>query len=212
MLDSKRDRSIKRYLSKISSSKFSASYYSSFYYYIEYNEEVKIKVRFSDHFHDEKGRLDIKIDIIKTSFGFYTIKLITAGLSYTVNEDNVLPYIKSILLLYPEFNDTLTNLKKTSKLAVQNTIKMSEKANNAVCMLNKKTEYTEMVDKIYEENKILIGKISELRREYNNTKSQLETYKTNLSNLKVKNAENEEKCRRLRARLNKIKDAVDSIV
>ena len=71
MLNSNRDKSIKRYLGKIGKLKISSKLYSSRYYEIP---ELKLTIRFSDHFNDRNSQLEIvKINqyyTIKADFGF----------------------------------------------------------------------------------------------------------------------------------------------
>ena len=108
MLNSNRDKSIKRYLSKVGKLKVSSKLYSSRYYEIP---ELKLVVRFSDHFNDKTSQLEIvKINqyyTIKTDFGF----------SLTCLEEHVLTYLKSILLLYPELSNSVGTLRRAAQRA-----------------------------------------------------------------------------------------------
>lgn len=108
MLNSNRDKSIKRYLSKVGKLKVSSKLYSSRYYEIP---ELKLVVRFSDHFNDRTSQLEIvKINqyyTIKTDFGF----------SLTCLEEHVLAYLKSLLLLYPELSNSVGALKRAAQRA-----------------------------------------------------------------------------------------------
>ena len=108
MLNSNRDKSIKRYLGKIGKLKISSKLYSSRYYEIP---ELKLVVRFSDHFNDKTSQLEIvKINqyyTIKTDFGF----------SLTCLEEHVLIYLKSLLLLYPELSNSVGTLRRAAQKA-----------------------------------------------------------------------------------------------
>ncbi len=101
-----KDTIIKRYLSSISDSIKQSSTFGSIYYTVKYESEI-IKIRFSDHFSIKNKKSDI--DIIKQQ-EFYIIK--TLGTSYPCTSDNILLYLKSILLLYPEFSKVISKYSK----------------------------------------------------------------------------------------------------
>lgn len=210
MLDSKRDVSIKRYLSKVGKLAHDSRHFASKYYTITYNEELELSVRFSDHFHEEDSP-KIGMDIVKTSFGFYTIRLLKAGISYTIADDSVLPYLKSILLVYPEINNTVTSLREATRIAVQTSTKSLEKAAASEAKLNKRDEFIDMVDQVYEENKILRTNISSLRGELNAIKSQLGNAKVSMEASKRKVTEKVKECEVLKNKLNKLKELLKSI-
>lgn len=101
-----KDAIIKRYLSSISDSVKQSSTFGSIYYTVKYESEI-IKIRFSDHFSIKNKKNDI--DIIKQQ-EFYIIK--TLETSYPCTSDNILLYLKSILLLYPEFSKVISKYSK----------------------------------------------------------------------------------------------------
>mgnify|MGYP001153241870 CR=1 FL=1 len=72
MLRSKRDESIKRYLAHVGKLEHRSKLYNSVYYKVSYGEDIEIIVRFADHFNTEVKPKDI----VKTSVGFYVIKLV----------------------------------------------------------------------------------------------------------------------------------------
>ena len=148
---------------------------------------------------------------MKTSFGFYTIRLLKAGISYTITDDLVLPYLRSILLVYPEINNTVTSLREATRIAVQTSTKSLEKAAASEAKLNKRDEFIDMVDQVYEENKILRTNISSLRGELNAIKSQLGNAKVSMEASKRKVTEKVKECEVLKNKLNKLKELLKSI-
>lgn len=211
MLKSKRDESIKRYLSKVGKLMHDSKHFSSKYYTITYGEGVELIVRFSDHFHRGDTNKSIGLEIIKTSLGFYTIRVLNAGISYTVVEDLVLHYLKSILLIYPEMDSTMSSYRESSKIAVQTANKAMQKAAISEAKLNKRDEYIEMVDDIYEENKALHKKVDTLQGALNDVQNRLNNANISVeaSKRKMENAVKE--CRVLREKLTKLKDVLNSI-
>ena len=129
MLNSNRDKSIKRYLSKIGKLKHSSISYSSKYYEIP---ELGLVIRFSDHF---KNNSDAQLEIIKHYQKFYTLKA-NFGFNLTCTEEHVLIYLKSFLLLWPELNDTVSNFKKAADTAVDK----RNRIQNALTLLDIKEE------------------------------------------------------------------------
>ena len=182
MLKSKRDESIKRYLSKICTDKRNSTYTASKYYSINFNENLKIIVRFSDHFR-KKDSKEVDIEIIKVS-DFYTLRVINAGISYTLEENVILPYLKSILLVYPELVRALTCFKVSSKKAINNANTMYNKLVIVEKKLNYKDEYIEMVDAIYEENKKLKIDITNLNNTISILKTKIEEFKKEVAKTK----------------------------
>lgn len=211
MLTEKRDETIKRYLSKVGKLEHNSRHFLSRYYIISYNENVSFKVRFSDHFNDSVLARGIDIDIVKTSVGFYSIRLVQTGISYTITEKLVLPYLRSILLLYPEINNTITSLRRATTIAVKTSTKALEKAATAEMRLKKRDEFTELVDEVYEENKVLRTKISELRGDLNNAKSQVEGAKTSVEVAKRKAAAKAKECEDIKNKMAQLKKLLDSI-
>lgn len=200
MLNSKRDESIKRYLSKVGKLKHASKTFVSRYYIVTYNKDFDLFIRFSDHFNDVALSRGVSIDIIKTSVGFYTLRLVKIGVSYTITEDVVLPYLKSILLLYPELDNTVTSYRRAADNAVKIATKASARADSAEAKLNKRDEYIDMVDSVYEENKILHKQIDDL----NSSKKTVDAIKRKFEN---KNKE----CEILKGKLTKFKNLFNSI-
>lgn len=143
---------------------------------------LRFVVRFSDHFSKDNSKVGA-IEIIKIS-GFYTIRLISLGVSYTLDENSVLPYLKSILLIYPELINTVTGLRAASNKAISDTSKMYNKLLTAEKQLNFKDEYIEMVDAIYEENKKLKTDNTNLNNKITVLKTKIEEFKKELANAK----------------------------
>lgn len=112
MLNSKRDESIKRFLSKVGKLERKSKVFNSRYYVIS----DEIKVRFADHFSERKRKEkdELDIDIIKIT-GFYTLKVVKLGMAVTLEEDKIIPYLKCVLVLYPELNESLVVLKSAAK-------------------------------------------------------------------------------------------------
>ena len=211
MLKSKRDESIKRYLSKVGRLKHNSKNFPSRYYIITYNEKFEITVRFSDHFNDTVLARGISIDIVKTSLGFYTIRLVQIGITYTTTEDLVLSYLKSILLIYPEMSETVTAFRNAADTAVKTSTKALAEAAASRDKLNKKDEYINMVDAIYEENKALIKNITELRTKYAASENTINQISITNSALKKKVSEKAIECENLKGKLKKLANLLNSI-
>lgn len=179
MLKSKRDEAIKRYLAKIGKLETRARIYNSRYYKILYTDEYSISVRFSDHFHNAENA---NVEIIKTSLGFYTIKLTKTGINFTVTEDLVLVYLKSIFLIYPEIESGVNTYKEAAQNAVAISIKSNNEADNLRGVLKREKDRIKNVDKICKKNK-------ELSRELATTRNQLNIALDNYKRVKNKLAE-----------------------
>lgn len=203
MLKSKKDEAIKRYLSKVGLKQHKSKNYSSRYYDISYGEKREFIIRFSDHFSDNKP--GIEIDLVKTSLGYYVIKLVKVGTSFSVDENNVLAYLKSILLVYPEFREAMLSFKESADNAAKNYSIAANRAISAENRLKKRTEYMDMVDEIYEQNKRLIQEISNtkaaLTRSDDKLNSALKKAESYKSKFMAKNTE----CEQLKAKMAKIK-------
>ena len=172
MLNSKRDLSIKRYLSSIGKMDYSSKNFQSKYWEIDYGSNVKIRVRFSDHFSNIiKG----DIDIVRTSIGFYVIRLSKVGVSYTVTEDTIMAYLKSIFITYPEVSGCVESYKKAAESACKKAIKVANDLDKANINLKKRDDYIDMVDSVYDENKKFRSKIETLSKELESVKKSLET-------------------------------------
>lgn len=210
MLKSKRDESIKRYLSKIGELKHDSKHFSSRYYIINYGEEAKLIVRFSDHFHDESMSKKIDIEIVKTSLRFYTIRILKAGVSYTITEDLVMSYIKSILLIYPEINNSLAALREATKSALKTSVQATQKASTLEARLNKRDEYIDMVDEIYEENKKLRIQVGNLQGALKDAQNKLNNANISVEASKRKFENTMTECKVLRDKLTKLKNMLNS--
>ena len=79
--------------------------YKSAHYYID-----DIHIRFSDHF---SPRDEITIDIIKCTEDVYRIN--SDYLQVSVYADDLLAYVKSLLLLFPAVNDTVNKFASAAK-------------------------------------------------------------------------------------------------
>lgn len=211
MLKSKRDESIKRYLSKVGELKHGSKHFSSRYYTITYGEGVKLIVRFADHFHSESMSKSIDLEIVKTSLGFYTIRILKAGVSYTITEDLVMSYIKSILLIYPEINNSLVAFKEATKSALQTSVKATQKAESLEIRLNKRDEFIDMVDAVYDENKNLQLQITNLQRALKDAQNKLNNANISVEASKRKLDSAMKECKFLRERFTKLKNLLDSI-
>lgn len=137
MLNSKRDESIKRFLSKVGKLEHKSKVFNSRYYVIS----DEIRVRFADHFSERKRKNELDIDIIKIT-GFYTLRVVKLGMAVTLEEDKIIPYLKCVLVLYPELNESLVVLKSAAK-------KFENEANIAKTeLVQLKSKYnTELVNK-----------------------------------------------------------------
>lgn len=211
MLKSKRDESIKRYLSKVGKLSHNSKHFSSRYYTISYGEDIELLVRFSDHFHRGDTNKSIGLEIIKTSLGFYTIRVLNAGISYTVVEDLVLPYLKSILLLYPEMDSTMSSYRESSKIAVRTANKAMQKAAVAESKLNQRDEYIDMVDSVYEENKNLQMQVNSLQGVLKDTQNKLNNANISVEASKRKFEKAMAECKNLRSKMTRLKDLLTSI-
>lgn len=211
MLKSKRDESIKRYLSKVGKLEHVSRHYPSRYYTITYGEALSISVRFSDHFSDITEARGTDMDIVKTSLGYYTIRLYKPGISYTTTEDLILSYIKSILLIYPEINHSVSTLRYAAKIAVQTSSEALNKANAAEARLNKRDEFIDMVDEVYEENKNLNIRINNLQGALNDARNKLNNANISVEASKKKLEVKVKECATLKNKLIKFKNLVDSI-
>lgn len=182
MLKSKKDEAIKRYLSKVGKLKRHSKMFGSRYYTISYGEGLEILVRFSDHFHGEqRSRADL--DLVKTSVGFYVVKT-GIGMAYTLGEDAILPYLKSILLLYPEMFKTCDSLMKAASTAEKLLTKESGKSSKLEALIKKKSEEFDLADSIWEENKKLKLEIATLRNTVNVQKTQYASKKAEFESIK----------------------------
>lgn len=197
MLKSKRDESIKRYLARVGKLEHRSKLYNSVYYKVSYGEDIEIIVRFADHFNTEVKTKDV--DIVKTSVGFYVIKT-NIGVSVTLGEDTIIPYLRSLLLVYPEVSSSMNAFINASQKAEKQLINAAGRIAKLESEIKKKSEEFDLADDIMNENKKLISENKSLRNTVNLQKSQY-------GNLKAKH----EKLTVTFQRLNALKDQLNTL-
>lgn len=197
MLKSKRDESIKRYLARVGKLEHQSKLYNSRYYKVSYGEDIEIIVRFADHFNTEVKTKDV--DIVKTSVGFYVIKT-NIGVSVTLGEDTIIPYLRSLLLVYPEVSSSMNAFINASQKAEKQLINAAGRIAKLESEIKKKSEEFDLADDIMNENKKLISENKSLRNTVNLQKSQY-------GNLKAKH----EKLTVTFQRLNALKDQLNTL-
>lgn len=187
MLNSNRDKSIKRYLSKIGKLKISSKLYSSRYYEIP---ELKLVVRFSDHFNDRTSQLEIvKINqyyTIKTDFGF----------SLTCLEEHVLIYLKSLLLLYPELSSSVGTLRKAAQRATNELNKLK----------------SQISEQDIQQIKLLNNQISSLQNKCDSLASKNDSLENKCNSLASKNSSLEKQNEVIRKKLVKTRNALKEVI
>lgn len=188
MLKSTKDIAIKRYLAHIGECLYRSREFDTIYYKIVFSDSLIIKIRFSNHFKDTEALFredEVKnneyvscIEIVKTSLNFYTIKDSASNFSITVLEKDIVTYLKSFLLLYPElysnissFKNAYTEIHKKRNLLCSQVQKLNSK-------LKRNAEMTQLVDSVWDENKKLKKEISLLKCQNDD----ILTTATNLSN------------------------------
>lgn len=197
MLRSKRDESIKRYLARVGKLEHRSKLYNSVYYKVSYGEDIEIIVRFADHFNTEVKTKDV--DIVKTSVGFYVIKT-NIGVSVTLGEDTIIPYLRSLLLVYPEVSSSMNAFINASQKAEKQLINAAGRIAKLESEIKKKSEEFDLADDIMNENKKLISENKSLRNTVSLQKSQY-------GNLKAKH----EKLTVTFQRLNALKDQLNTL-
>ena len=197
MLKSKRDESIKRYLARVGKLEHNSKMYNSRYYRVSYGESLEIIVRFADHFNAEVKPKDI--DIVKTSVGFYVIKT-SIGVSATLGEDTIIPYLRSLLLVYPEVSSSMTSFMNASQKAEKKLIDAVGKIAKLEATIKKRSEEFNLADSIWDENKKLLSENKSL-------KNTVTLQKTQYSNLKAKH----EKLTITFQRLNALKEQLNTL-
>ena len=197
MLKSKRDESIKRYLARVGKLEHRSKLYNSVYYKVSYGEDIEIIVRFADHFNAEVKPKDI--DIVKTSVGFYVIKT-SIGVSATLGEDTIIPYLRSLLLVYPEVSSSMTSFMNASQKAEKKLIDAVGKIAKLEATIKKRSEEFNLADSIWDENKKLLSENKSL-------KNTVTLQKTQYSNLKAKH----EKLTITFQRLNALKEQLNTL-
>lgn len=165
----KRDESIKRYLARVGKLEHRSKLYNSVYYKVSYGEGIEIIVRFADHFNTEVKTKDV--DIVKTSVGFYVIKT-NIGVSVTLGEDTIIPYLRSLLLIYPEVSSSMNSFINASQKAEKQLITAVGRIAKLESEIKKKSEEFDLADDIMNENKKLISENKSLRNTVSLQKSQ----------------------------------------
>lgn len=198
MLKSKRDESIKRYLARVGKLEHNSKMYNSRYYRVSYGESFEIVIRFSDHFNGE-SKTKPDIDVIKTSVGFYVIKT-SIGVSATLGEDTIIPYLRSLLLVYPEVSSSMTSFMNASQKAEKKLIDAVGKIAKLEATIKKRSEEFNLADSIWDENKKLLSENKSL-------KNTVTLQKTQYSNLKAKH----EKLTITFQRLNALKEQLNTL-
>lgn len=179
MLKSKRDESIKRYLRSIGTLKYRSKKFNTLYYSVCYSEESSIVIRFADHF-KEPARANI--DIIKVC-EFYTIKITSTGISYTVTENNIITYLKSILLLYPELNNVYSSYKNAIAFMDKELNKNKNDINKANNILNKECSYKDTINKLNTKIKDLTNEINTYKDKLNKLNNKINNFKNVINNI-----------------------------
>lgn len=184
MLKSKKDEAIKRYLSKVGKLERNSKLFGSRYYIISYGDNISIRVRFSDHFNGD-NRSSKEINIVRTSVGLYIIQT-TIGVNFTVREKDVIPYLKSLLLLFPEIRQTCGNLMSASAQAEKNQNKAVGQVSKLEALIKSKSEEFDLADSIWDENKKLQGTIKQLHGTVQTQKTQYAALKEQFNAIKSK--------------------------
>ena len=150
---------------------------------VDFNTEVKTK----------------DVDIVKTSVGFYVIKT-NIGVSVTLGEDTIIPYLRSLLLVYPEVSSSMNAFINASQKAEKQLITAVGRITKLESEIKKKSEEFDLADDIMNENKKLISENKSLRNTVSLQKSQY-------GNLKAKH----EKLTVTFQRLNALKDQLNTL-
>lgn len=177
MLNSKRDESIKRYLRSIGTLKCKSKRFNSLYYSVNYSEELNVVIRFSDHFNDTKGsNKQNNIDITKVC-EFYTIKIYSTGINYTVAENNIISYLKSILLLYPEIYKGCKKYVDAYKEVNKELVSKNSDITRAESVLNKIDGYKNKINELEDKNNNLTNKVNEYEKIIDDTRNIINSVK-----------------------------------
>lgn len=111
-MKTKIDKQIKNYLRKISFDIIKSKINESIHYKITVAESI-VHVRFSKHFSPRTKKETI--DIIKIQDGIYTVRY--NGISTTITSNDILDYIKALIITYNEFNPLFNKIiKLTNKV------------------------------------------------------------------------------------------------
>lgn len=184
MLKSKRDESIKRYLARVGKLEHNSKMYNSRYYRVSYGESLEIVIRFSDHFNGE-SKTKPDIDVIKTSIGFYTIKT-NSGMSATLTEDAIIPYLRSLLIVYPEVSSSISSFMNAAQYAEKQIISKTGQIKKVEAELKRRSEDFDLADSIWDENKKLTSDNKTLKSTVELQKKQYADLKSAHTALKAK--------------------------
>lgn len=184
MLKSKRDESIKRYLARVGKLEHNSKMYNSRYYRVSYGESLEIVIRFSDHFNGE-SKTKPDIDVIKTSIGFYTIKT-NSGMSATLTESTIIPYLRSLLIVYPEVSSSVSSFMNAAQYAEKQIISKTGKIKKVEAELKRRSEDFDLADSIWDENKKLTSDNKTLKSTVELQKKQYADLKSAHTALKAK--------------------------
>ena len=179
MLKSKRDESIKRYLACVGKLEHRSKLYNSRYYRISYGESLEIVIRFSDHFNGE-SKTKPNIDVIKTSIGFYTIKT-NSGMSATLTEGTIIPYLRSLLIVYPEVSSSISSFMNAAQYAEKQMVSKTGEIKKVEAELKRRSEDFDLADSIWDENKkltsenkVLKNTVTLQKQQYSDLKSRFD--------------------------------------
>lgn len=178
MLKSKRDESIKRYLRSVGTLKHRSKKFNSLYYSICYSEELNIVIRFADHF---KERTEADIEIIKVC-EFYTIRTVSTGITYTVTENNIITYLKSILLIYPELNNVCNSYKNAFVTVNKELDRKKSDIDRVDTVLNKEREYKDTINSLSVEVKNLTNQVNMYKDKINKLNNKISHIKSIVNN------------------------------
>ena len=184
MLKSKRDESIKRYLARVGKLEHNSKMYNSRYYRVSYGESLEIVIRFSDHFNGE-SKTKPDIDVIKTSIGFYTIKT-NSGMSATLTEDTIIPYLRSLLIVYPEVSSSISSFMNAAQYAEKQMVSKIGEIKKVEAEFKRRSEDFDLADSIWEENKKLTSDNKTLKSTVELQKKQYADLKSAHTALKAK--------------------------
>lgn len=127
MLNSKTDKQIKRYLTKISNECKISVTNESIHYFVPYGNGT-LKIRFAAH---STPTFQDAIDIIKITEDLYYVNVIKK-IQYSVKADDIIVFLKSLLLVGIKFFKLLQNYQDTCKKAVEKSNKLQQSYENKI--------------------------------------------------------------------------------
>lgn len=172
----KEDKQIKRYLKSICQSYIQSNHTYSVYYQFE-----NFTIRFSDHFANVP-KSGYWVHIIKGGPEYYHFNIFS--IQFIVKSENVLLYIKSMMLFLPE-------MIKFSELKLLHNKNLQKKVTELTTELdtekkkyNQKLEEIQLFDDIYKENTVLKNKNKQLTKQLEIVKAECRKNNENVSKLK----------------------------